>query len=166
MTPPLTARIHLLITLVLVTCAALGGLCSGLLLGGRLMALVAAGAAGLGAWIGSRLARRQIMACVSPGIQTVSADGYAQGIADAVVVSIATYRAAVFPLVPHGVTEEERDARRTLAYRLSAFDALPRPVQLSAAAALEAIDRGTDAKQAEAAMKGLYLTAYEQRLSH
>ncbi|WP_146166801.1 hypothetical protein [Streptosporangium nondiastaticum] len=64
------------------------------------------------------------------------------------------------------MSEEERKARRTLAYRVSAFDALPRPVQLAAAAALEAIDQGTDAEQVEAAMKDLALTAYDQRCSH
>ncbi|MGK5732444.1 hypothetical protein [Streptomyces sp. URMC 124] len=63
------------------------------------------------------------------------------------------------------MSEEERKARRTLAYQLAALDALPRPVRLSAAAALEVIDRGTYAEQAVTAMKDLSLTVYEQRRS-
>ncbi|MFI8944124.1 hypothetical protein [Streptomyces syringium] len=91
-TPPLATRIHLLITLVLVACAALGGLCVGLLLGGRVTALIAAGAAGLGAGIGSFLARRQIMGLFRPEHDAARDDGYAEGIADAVLVSIASTR--------------------------------------------------------------------------
>ncbi|PSJ28463.1 hypothetical protein B7P34_12020 [Streptosporangium nondiastaticum] len=97
MTVPLAARIHLLITLMLVTCASVSGFGVGLLLGGRMAAVVAAGAAGLGAGIGSWLARRQFRVCVSRGNQQASADGYAQGIADAVISHIAIYQAAVFP---------------------------------------------------------------------
>ncbi|MGK5543399.1 hypothetical protein ACSNOH_01455 [Streptomyces sp. URMC 127] len=56
-------------------------------------------------------------------------------------------------LSPTVLSEEVRDARRTLAYRLAAFDALPRPVRLSAAAALEVIGWGTDVQEAASAMK-------------
>ncbi|WP_066951212.1 hypothetical protein [Streptomyces lushanensis] len=84
-------------------------------------------------------------------------------IADAVLVSIATYQAAVFPIIPGGVSEEERDARRTLAYRLSAFDGLPLAVRVSAAQALEAVDHGLDADRTRAAMTALSLTVYEHR---
>ncbi|MFC9427661.1 MULTISPECIES: hypothetical protein [unclassified Streptomyces] len=164
MTSPLAARIHLLITFVLVTCAAVGGACFGLLLGGRAAALVTAGAAGLGAGIGSFLARRQVLGFFQP--ETAQADGYAEGIADAVLVSIATYQAAVFPLTHDGVSEEERDARRAVAYRAAAYDGLPLAVRVSAAEALEAVDQGRDADRAHAAMKALSLTVYEHRGGH
>ncbi|MEU2514628.1 hypothetical protein [Streptomyces syringium] len=163
MTSALAARIHLLITCVLVMCAALGGLGAGLLLGGRTTALIAGGAAGLGAGIGSFLARRRIVALFQPEHDAARADGYAEGIADAVLVSIATYQAAVFPLIPDGVSEEERQARRTIAYRASARDGLPLAVRVSAAEALEAVDQGRDAARAQAAMKALALTVYDHR---
>ncbi|MEV4506042.1 hypothetical protein [Streptomyces klenkii] len=157
----LATRIHLLVTFVLVTCAVVGGACFGLLAGGRMGAVVAAGAAGLGAGIGSFLARRQVISFFQP--EAVLADGYAEGIADAVLMSIATYHAAAFPLTSDGVSEEERDARRTLAYRVCAFDSLPLRVRVSAAGALEAIDRGRDAEHAQAAVKDLTLAVYEHR---
>ena len=46
-------------------------------------------------------------------------------VADVVLLSIATYGAAVFPLTLDGVSDEEQEARRTVAYRLSAYDGLP-----------------------------------------
>ncbi|WP_370424366.1 hypothetical protein AB8O64_37050 (plasmid) [Streptomyces sp. QH1-20] len=165
MASPLATRIHLLITFVLVTCAVLGGVCFGLLLGGRTTALVAAGAAGLGAGIGSFLARRQIAALFQPD-PGIRADGYAEGIADAVLVTIATYQAAVFPLTPEGVSETERQARRTVAYRAAAYDGLPLAVRVSAAEALEAVDQGLDAARAQAAMRALALTVYDHRAEH
>ncbi|MYZ40826.1 MULTISPECIES: hypothetical protein [unclassified Streptomyces] len=163
MTPPsFAARIHLLVTFVLVTGAMVGGACLGLLLGGRAAAVTAGGAAGLGAGTGSFLARRQVTAFFQPG-PGPRTDGYAEGIADAVFVSIATYQAAVFPLIAGGVSEEERDARRTVAYRVTAFDGLPRAVRVSAAEALEAVDQGRDAERAGAAMRALSLTVYDHR---
>ncbi|MFD3545528.1 hypothetical protein ACFWUW_07885 [Streptomyces sp. NPDC058655] len=163
MKSPIATRIHLMITGVLVTSAVAGGACLGLLLGGRLMAAAVAVAAGLGAGAGAFLARRQVFALFRPERAAAPVDGYAEGLADAVLVGIANYRAAVFPLVSGGVTEEERSARRTLAYRISAYEGLPHPVQVSAAAALEAIDHGLDADRAESAMKALCITVYDSR---
>ncbi|MEW1724724.1 hypothetical protein [Streptomyces sp. NPDC093109] len=163
MTSSLAARLHLLVTCMLVACATTGGACLGLLLGGWTTAVVAAGAAGLGAGIGSFLARRRMRAFLQPEPDTVMADGYAEGIADAVLMSITTYQAAVFPLIPDGVSDEERDARRTVAYRVTACDGLPRAVRVSAAEALEAVDQGLDADLAHAAMRALTLTVYEHR---
>ncbi|MFI1284180.1 hypothetical protein ACH4U5_26095 [Streptomyces sp. NPDC020858] len=171
MKSPLAARIHLMITFVLVTCGVVGGACLGLLLSGRLMALVFACVGGLGAGIGSFSSRRQVLALFEPerepergpGRDAVPADGYGEGLADAALVCIATYQAAVFPLTPDGVAEAEREARRTMAYRISAYEGLPHQVRASAAAALEAIDQGLDAKRAETAMKELCLTVYDNR---
>ncbi|MEJ8640303.1 hypothetical protein WKI68_00465 [Streptomyces sp. MS1.HAVA.3] len=61
------------------------------------------------------------------------------------------------------MAEAEREARRTMAYRISAYEGLPHQVRASAAAALEAIDQGLDAKRAETAMKELCLTVYDNR---
>ncbi|MEU9144933.1 hypothetical protein [Streptomyces sp. NPDC048349] len=163
MTSSPAARIHMMITFALVMCGAVGGACFGLLLGGRMTAVIAGGAAGLGAGIGSLLSRRHVAAFLRPERGAVRADGYAEGIADAVLVTIATYQAAVFPLTPDGVSEGERDARRTVAYRVSAYDGLPLAVRLSAAAALEALDQGLDAEHAQAAVKALSLAVYDHR---
>ncbi|MFE2638333.1 hypothetical protein ACFXKF_26795 [Streptomyces scopuliridis] len=101
-TPAPAARIHLMISFVLVMCAAVGGACFGLLPGGRVAAVVAGGVAGLGAGIGSFLSRRQVVAFFRPA--AVPVDGYVEGIADAVLVTIATYEAAVFFFLPDGVS--------------------------------------------------------------
>ncbi|ARE72760.1 MULTISPECIES: hypothetical protein [unclassified Streptomyces] len=159
------ARIHLMISFVLVTCGAVAGACLGLLLSGRLMAVILGGAAALGAGLGSFLSRRQVLALFEPDPDPEAApgDGYAEGLADAALVCIATYQAAVFPLTPDGVSEAEREARRKMAYRISAYEGLPYPVQTSAAAALEAIDHGADPRRAETAMRALCLTVYDNR---
>ncbi|WP_144440726.1 hypothetical protein [Streptomyces roseifaciens] len=61
---------------------------------------------------------------------------------------------------------EEREARRTVAYRVSAYDGLPLAVRGPAAAALEAVDQGLDAARAQAATKTLSLTVYDHRSGH
>ncbi len=186
------ARIHLMITFVLVMCGVAGGACFGWLLGGRVTGVLAAGAAGLGAAIGSFLSRRHVAAFLRPdpgcdrdpvsapgtdplppslpvpvpvpvSVPAVAVGGYAEGIADAVLVSVATYQAAAFPLTAFGVSEEERDARRGVAYRVCAHEGLPQAVRVSAAAALEAVDEGVDAGRAHAAVRALSLAVYDQR---
>ncbi|MFC9825171.1 hypothetical protein ACFWG6_32025 [Streptomyces erythrochromogenes] len=197
------ARIHLMITFVLVMCGVAGGGCFGWLLGGRVLGVLAAVAAGLGAGIGSFLSRRHVAAflrpdptlvpgpcpCPGPGPEAgprpgtapVPADGpgpdfgsvagsgdvvvggYAEGVADAVLVSVATYQAAAFPLTAFGVSEEERAARRGVAYRVCAHEGLPQAVRVSAAAALEAVDEGADPGRAHAAVRALSLAVYDQR---
>ncbi|MFJ2218289.1 hypothetical protein ACIQVO_38850 [Streptomyces sp. NPDC101062] len=161
MTPLFTIRTQRLLAFLLFTCAAALSACLGLLLGDRITAVTAAGAAGLGAAIGWFLVRRQLQPHFEPKV--VSAKGYAEGIADAVLLSIATYQAAVFPLVPDGVSEEERSARRTVAYRAAAHDGLPLPVRISAAEALEALDQGLDTDRTHAAMTTLSLAVYGHR---
>lgn len=42
-----------------------------------------------------------------------------------VPLSIAMYEAAVFPLTTDGVSDEQQEARRSVVYRLSAYDGLP-----------------------------------------
>ncbi|WP_432082971.1 hypothetical protein [Streptomyces sp. WAC 04229] len=104
--------------------------------------------------------RRRMMASASGA---GAARGEAEGMADAVVVGIALYKSAVFPLTAGGVSEAEQRARRVVAYRLAAHEALPRAVSLSAAAALEAIDHGLDDKRARAAVQALASTVYDCR---
>ncbi|GGZ88829.1 hypothetical protein GCM10010371_55840 [Streptomyces subrutilus] len=177
MTPRPAARIHLMITFVLVSCGTVAGACLGLLLSGRSTALLLAGVAGLGAGAGALSSRRHVLTLLRPdpgrapapgprpsrAAAAARGDGYAEGLADGVLVCVATYRAAVFPLTPDGVSGQERRARRDLAYRVAAHDGLPHPVQVSAAAALEAIDQGLDAERAEAAMRDLGLTVFGSR---
>ncbi|WP_189111831.1 hypothetical protein [Streptomyces camponoticapitis] len=96
-------------------------------------------------------------------LRAAGADGYAEGTADGVLFGILLYEAAVFPFTPEGVGEEERHARRAAAYRIAAYDGLPRAVRLSAAEALEALDTGLDADRARAAVKTLTLAVYTSR---
>lgn len=159
-TPAPSARTHRIIGFALVMCVAVWGACFGLLLGWT-AAVLAVGSTALGAGIGSFLAHRQMLAFLRS--KAVPVDGYAEGITDGVLVNIATYRAAVFPLIPGGVSWEERAARRDVAYQLSALDSLPLPVRVSAAAALEAIDQGLDVDRAQAAMDALSFTVYKHR---
>ncbi|WKV75958.1 hypothetical protein AW27_033245 [Streptomyces sp. PCS3-D2] len=165
------ARIHLMITFVLVMCGMAGGACFGWLLGGRALGVLAAVAAGLGAGLGSFLSRRHVTSFLrsdpapapASGAGVGGGDGYAEGVAEAVLVSVATYQAAVFPLTTFGVSGEERDARRGVAYRVCAHEGLPQAVRVSAAAALEAVDEGADAGRAHAAMRALSLAVHDQR---
>lgn len=60
--------------------------------------------AGLGAGIGMFFHRRRALT----SFQTVTVDGYAEGIADVVLMSIAVYETAVFPLTPGGVSDEDK----------------------------------------------------------
>lgn len=159
------ARVHLMITFVMGTFAAVAGATFGLLLGGRTAAVVAAVVACLAAVAGSFLTRRQVLAFFRPEVVMVPArrDGHAEGLAQAVLMSIANYQAAAFPIIPGGVSKEEREARRTVAYRVSAYDGLPLAVRVSAAKALEAVDHDRDAARVQAAVQALGLAVYDHR---
>ncbi|MGR8012274.1 hypothetical protein [Streptomyces hypolithicus] len=167
MTPPLPIRMHLMITFLMATFGTFGGATLGLVVSGRLLALVFAGAGGLGAGIWALLSRRQTVnffqALLRPAREVAPVDGHAEGLADMAVASLSMYQAAMFPLAPGGVSDEERKARREVAYRLSAYEGMPHQVQVSAAAALEAIDQGQDADQAAAAMSELRIAVYDNR---
>ncbi|WP_405814755.1 hypothetical protein OG241_09100 [Streptomyces sp. NBC_01390] len=158
MTIPLRTRVYVM-TIAVLVCVVGSGACLGFLVADWAGALVGSGAAGLGAGFGMLVRPRPTVTPVRP----TRGDGYAEGIADVVLLSIAMYEAAVFPLTTDGVSDEEQEARRTVAYRLSAYDGLPRSVRVSAAAALEALDDGLDAEHARAAVKDLSLAVYDCR---
>ncbi len=158
MTSPLSTRVYVM-TVALLVCVVSSGACFGFVLDGWSGAVVGAATTGLGAGCGMLVRSRPVVTSV----QTVSGDGYAEGVADTVLLSIAMYEAAVFPLTSDGASDEEREARRTVANRLSAHDGLPRSVRVPAAAALEALDDGLDAERTRAAMKDLSLAVYDCR---
>jgi hypothetical protein len=158
MTTPLSTRVYVM-TIAALVCVVWSGACFGFLVAGWAGAEVGAGAVGLGAGFGMLVRPRPAVTSV----RAVNGDGYAAGIADVVLLSIMMYEAAVFPLTSDGVSDEEQEARRTVAYRLSAYDGLPRSVRVPAAAALEALDDGVDAERARAAVKELSLAVYECR---
>ncbi|MEU3290465.1 hypothetical protein [Streptomyces longwoodensis] len=160
MTIPLGTRVCVM-TLAGLVCLMSGGACLGFLVAGWPGALVGAGAAGLGAVFGMLVRPWPVRAFV----RAARRDGYAEGIADVAFLSVALYEAAVFPLVADGVSDEEQQARRTVAYRLSAYEGLPRPVRVAAAAALEAVDDVRGAARARAAVKELLLAVYDCRSS-
>ncbi|MFD4509931.1 hypothetical protein [Streptomyces sp. NPDC058457] len=117
-----------------------------------------------GGALGTILSRRRIMAAIEEGRRKAAALGYADGIADMVVLGISAYGAAVFPLSgPDAVDAAERVARRRAAYRLTAADGLPHQIREAAAAALEAIDDGGD-RATQSAMEGLMKAVREQHL--
>lgn len=149
-------------SVVLVVCAAGSGACLGFLLGGwqgAAAGAAAGSAAGVGLLIHNRFYRRRR----AVALRAAEVDGHEQGTADVVLFGVLLYEGAVFPFIPDGVSEEERQARRTVAYRLAAYDGLPRAVRVSAAEALEAIDEGLDADRARAAVKALTIAVYDFR---
>ncbi len=115
MTSPLGTRVYVM-TIAVLACVVSSGACFGFVLDGWAGAVVGAATTSLGAGFG--MFARPWPAVTS--VQVVSGDGYAEGLADAVLLSIAMYEAAVFPLTSGGVSDEEQEARRTVAYRLSA----------------------------------------------
>ncbi|MEU0039432.1 hypothetical protein [Streptomyces sp. NPDC006333] len=66
--------------------------------------------------------------------------------------AVALYEAAVFPLRPGGVSPDDRELRRLIAYRFTAREGLPQRVRVAAAEALGAVEQSQDAKQAQAAV--------------
>lgn len=87
-----------------------------------------------------------------------------QRTADAVLMAVALYRAAGFPIVAGSVSAEEQQARRTVAYRMSAYDSLPRQVRMSAAEALEVIDDGQEVEAARTTLQALTMAVHDCRL--
>ncbi|WP_141753623.1 hypothetical protein [Streptomyces agglomeratus] len=166
MTPPLPIRMHLMITCLMVTFGTLAGATLGLVASGQRLALVLAGAGGLGAGIWALLSRRQIVgffqALLRPAREVAPVDGRAEGLADIVLASLSMYQAAMCPLTPSGVTDQERKARREVAYRLSptrVCNTRSRCRQPPAGA----IDQAQDARRAAAAMSELHVTVYNSR---
>ncbi|MER5886944.1 hypothetical protein ABT160_24235 [Streptomyces sp. NPDC001941] len=170
MTPPLPLRLHLMIAFLVAVAGALAGAVLGVALSGHLLSLAFAGAGGLGAGTWALLSRRQIVGFFEELLRPARevprpADGEGEALADNLVAGLCMYQAAVFPLEPGGVSSAEITARRTVAYRLSAYEGLPRRIRVSAAAALEAIDQGQDEAEAAQAMSDLGLAVYDHRNS-
>ncbi|MEU4090177.1 hypothetical protein [Streptomyces aureus] len=131
------------------------GACFGFVVDGWVGAVVGTAAAGLGMGFGMTVRPR-------PGKE----DGYREGKADAVLLTVGLYEAAVFPFAPGGVSDEERAARRTAAYCSAASEGLPHSVQVAAAAVLETLDDDVDADRAQAAFKDLIVAVYDSRGQH
>lgn len=157
-------RAHVLITAQLAIGAAALGACGGYLVAGPAAAVLSGVVTGVGAWGGSILVRRRVFADLGQAERDANVQGYAEGLSQGVLLGIAMYQAAVFPLTgPAGVSGEERLARRTIAYRIAADDGLPHTVRTAAAAALEAIDHGQDRQGAQDAVQALHAAVDEQR---
>ncbi|MFC8916857.1 hypothetical protein ACFT5C_13910 [Streptomyces sp. NPDC057116] len=157
------ARVHLLISVELTLAGAVLAALGGLLVSGPVTALVAGAVTGAGVLLGCRSIRRRVFAGIDGAAKEAHDHGYAEGLAQAVLLGIATYEAAVFPLTGGGVSAGERSARRTVAYRIAADDGLPHAVRTAAAAALEAIDHGDDAEAARLAVKDFNLAVFRLR---
>jgi hypothetical protein len=157
-------RAHLLISAELAIGAGLLAACGAYFTVGVGVAVVAGAVTGLGALTGSILVRRRVFANVEKAESEAGALGYAEGLAQGVLLGVVTYAAAAFPLTgPGGVSGEERLARRTIAYRIAADDGLPHKVRTAAAAALETIDHGKDPERAHEAVEALSGAVYKLR---
>ncbi|UXY31669.1 hypothetical protein [Streptomyces sp. HUAS TT20] len=155
------ARALMLVTAGIACLVTASGGLLGALLGGWIVALVAGAVAGAGSVVGALLVRRRAMAGFSAARREATTRGSADGIAHGVLVGVANYQAAVFPMNVGGVTDEERAARRTVAYRLAAEDEVPHPVRQAAANALAALD-DEDLERVRDAMSKLYAAVHDQ----
>ncbi|WP_328676929.1 hypothetical protein OG905_23975 [Streptomyces sp. NBC_00322] len=145
-----------------VALAGLGAL-TGFVWDGPFLAVACALSLGGGAALSTVLSRRRMIASIREGEGKAAALGYADGIADMVVLEISAYRTSVFPLSgPGAVDAAERTARRKAAYRLTATDGLPHHIREAAAAALEAIDDARE-RDTQSAIEDLMKAVQEQR---
>ncbi|MET7711497.1 hypothetical protein [Streptomyces sp. NPDC005407] len=139
------------------------GAIAGFVWGGPFLAVTCALSLGGGATLAMVLSRRQMIATIREGQGKAAALGYADGIADMMVLEISAYKASVFPLSgASAVDPAERRARRKAAYQLTAAEALPHHIREAAAAALEAIDDARD-RETRTAMEVLMKAVHEQR---
>ncbi|MEU0787346.1 hypothetical protein ABZ341_38090 [Streptomyces sp. NPDC006173] len=125
-------------------------------------AALAAGALLLGVGISIQLCDLQTNEVLDRLLQD---DVRTEATTEAALAAVTLYQAAVFPLTSEGVSVTERRARRTAAYRMAADEHLPRPIQVAAAAALEAIDQG-DAKSTTTELIVLRRTTRAYRVGH
>ncbi|MGG7574155.1 hypothetical protein [Streptomyces sirii] len=89
--------------------------------------------------------------------------GFSAALAQGVLVAVACYHRAAFPLTGHGaVTEEEVAALRWAAYQQAAAERLDSPVREAAARALKAVDLGEPSPAASALMD-LMSAAHERQ---
>lgn len=151
MAPFTPTRALMLLTGGLVCLLTATGAFVGALFGGLGTALLAAAGAGLAALAGSGVVRRRALAGFAAAHREAGLRGYAEGIANGVLMHVTVYEAAVFPRSgPAGVSAEERLARRTIAYRMAALEEVPRQVREAAADALAALDDADRARAEEA----------------
>ncbi|MFB8025949.1 MULTISPECIES: hypothetical protein [unclassified Streptomyces] len=164
MSPMTPARALLLVTSGIACLATAAGALVGLITQGPLLALVLGVCMGAGSAVGAFLVRRRAMAAYEGARKEAMSHGYAEGIAQYVLILVSTYEAAVFPRSgPDGVTPEERAARRTDAYKIAAQEEVPHSVREAAADALAALD-DADRKRSAAALTVLSVTVHEHAM--
>ncbi|MGW1893376.1 hypothetical protein ACWCP6_24480 [Streptomyces sp. NPDC002004] len=142
---------------------AAGGL-AGALLGSWDGALVGAACTGMVSAAAAVLVRRRALVKFALAQEAARKRGYAEAIAQGVLIQVVTYQAAVFPHSgPGAVTDEERAARRMIAYRMAALDDVPRAVREAAATALAMIDE-VDRRRTEDAVTELAVAVHDHTL--
>ncbi|MFF3615715.1 hypothetical protein [Streptomyces sp. NPDC002580] len=152
LSPPGPTAVTLTVTTVM--CVVGGAACFGFIADGWTGAVLEGSATAGGVAVGASLRRPRPLVTgrsAAPG----GGDGSGAGAADAIVPGFASYEAAVFPLTSGGVSDEEKRARRMRAYRLAAYDELPRGVRVSAAEALGVLDEGADPHRARTVVNAL-----------
>ncbi|MCX5414887.1 hypothetical protein [Streptomyces sp. NBC_00059] len=160
MSSMMPARVLLLVTSGTACLATAASALVGLFVEGPLTALILGIGTATGSIIGAFLVRRRAMAAHARARAAVMAHGYAEGIAQYVLLIVCNYEAAVFPRSgPHGVTPEERAARRADAYRIAAEEEVPHQVREAAAHVLAALDDG-DHSRSVAAQAALIIAVH------
>ncbi|MER6230948.1 hypothetical protein ABT169_17615 [Streptomyces sp. NPDC001616] len=150
MSPMTPARAHLLITLGIAALMALLGGLLGALIDSWDTGLVAGTVAAAFSVVGSFLTRKRSTTGYDSARNAAMEHGYSAGVAQYVLLTAATYEAAVFPQTPDGVASRERDARRASAYAIAAREDVPEPVRQAAAEALAALDAGNRTRTSKA----------------
>ncbi|MFF3417558.1 hypothetical protein ACFYW9_23070 [Streptomyces sp. NPDC002698] len=153
-------RAHIRNTTLISVATGAAGAAVGVAAGGWHYGLAVAATTGGGALLGGYMARNRA-AQVFTAVECATALGYADGLAHGVLAAVSNYEAAVFPVSPGGVTEDERAGRRAVAYRLAAADGLPGPVRMATADALAALDEGSELTSA-AAVRRLFAAVHRQ----
>ncbi|MFF3313518.1 hypothetical protein [Streptomyces sp. NPDC002952] len=165
---PRHARLYTALALV-AWCTTSTGICAGFRLGSwwgaGLGALAGMSAVCLGAGIATRLWDLQTEERVQHLLKRCTVnDAKVEADAEAVMTAVTLYEAAVFPVLPGGVSVDERQARRTIAYRVAAYDGVPSTVRVAAAVALEAIDQAQHTDQTQTAVTTLHQAVREYRV--
>lgn len=154
-------RVVLLVTSGMACLVTAASALVGLVVAGPLVGLILGIGMAAGSTVGAFLVQRRVMAAHVRARAAVMAHGYAEGVAQYVLLFVCNYEAAVFPRSgPRGVTSEERAARRTEAYRIAAEEEVPHRVRQAAADVLAALD-DSDHSRAAAAQAALIMAVHE-----
>ncbi|MFF4276184.1 hypothetical protein [Streptomyces sp. NPDC001536] len=161
MSPRTPARALALSTAVFAVVMTIVGGLVGVLLDGWQSGITLGLVAGCFTVVGGLITWRRNLAQIKERTAQTQESSFEDGMAQGLLLCVAQYEAAAFPVNADGVTDAERTARRDIAYRVAGADGVPESVRKAAALALAAIDTGI-VENAKAAMRELQHTVYAQ----